>query len=97
MNPRARTQDIDTHWLGDELIVYDLRSHEVHSLPTFVARVWESADGTRSVSDLTKLITGPDLEIDSAKLSEALIQLAGADLMEGIKPGGSTSGQNRAA
>ena len=77
MEPRARKEDLEIQRMGDEMVVYDLRSHQAHALDATAIQVWELADGTRDVATLTQLLharIGGDV---SAEEVEATLQRLG--------------------
>jgi len=47
--PRARNQGLLARDLGDEVVVYDLESHQSHCLNRTAALVFRACDGRRSV------------------------------------------------
>jgi hypothetical protein len=67
--------------LPDELLVYDREQHRAHCLNRTAALVFRQADGTRSPSEIARLLDSgaPDAE-QAVKL--ALAQLAEAGLLE---------------
>jgi len=67
--PVARSQDLLSEEIGDELLVYEERDHTAHRLNRTAALVWQSSDGTRTVADLV------------AVLGEQLGELADEDLV----------------
>jgi hypothetical protein len=56
--PRARTEDLVTTELDDELLVYDLRAHRAHALNPTAARVWQRCDGRHTIAELAALPGG---------------------------------------
>jgi len=52
--PRARTEDVITEWVDDELVVYDQRSQTAHCLSRDAASVWELCDGHLSEAEIAK-------------------------------------------
>jgi hypothetical protein len=52
MTPQSRKEQLLTQRVGDELVVYDERTHEAHRLNRTAAEVWEQADGARTVPEL---------------------------------------------
>jgi hypothetical protein len=67
MEPRARRDDLEIQRMGEEMVVYDLRSHEAHSLDAMAVHVWELADGSRDVAALAHLLQariGRDVSAD---------------------------------
>jgi hypothetical protein len=66
--------------LPDELIVYDLRRHRAHCLNRAAARVFRSADGTRTVAEIAEGLEG-EPQAREAVVRLALDQLAAAGLL----------------
>lgn len=84
MTPQSRKQQILTQRVGEELVIYDERTHDAHRLNGTAAQVWEMADGVRTVPELatalrTNLATGGHAAIE-AEESETLVRLALEDL-----------------
>lgn len=52
--PRARRQDLVTHAMDGELLLYDRTRDQVHVLNAAAAFVWRASDGTRSVVRTSK-------------------------------------------
>jgi Coenzyme PQQ synthesis protein D (PqqD) len=52
MTPESRKEQLLTQRVGDELVIYDERTHEAHRLNRTAAAVWEQADGVRTVPEL---------------------------------------------
>ena len=51
MTPESRKDQLLTQRVGDELVIYDERTHAAHRLNPTAALVWRLADGERSVTD----------------------------------------------
>lgn len=58
MCPVARKNDIYVEQLPNEVVIYDKISHQAHCLNKTVFTVWEHADGTRTVDELSELLSG---------------------------------------
>lgn len=56
MNPVARTNDVYIQPLSNEVVVYDRTSHQAHCLSMTTFKVWENADGTRSIDQMAELL-----------------------------------------
>jgi hypothetical protein len=54
--PRARTEGLLTEHLDGELLVYDEANDVACRLNPTAALVWQSCDGSRSVSDLVAIV-----------------------------------------
>lgn len=46
--PCARRDDLLVQEVLDELLIYDLRSHEAHFLSAAAAAIWRGCDGTHA-------------------------------------------------
>jgi hypothetical protein len=51
--PKARQEELVIEGLGDETLVYDMRSHKAHCLNRTSALVWNHCDGKATVSEMT--------------------------------------------
>jgi hypothetical protein len=51
--PKARTNDLVESAIGDQVVVYDQATHQIHRLNSVVSTIWELCDGTRSVEDIS--------------------------------------------
>lgn len=83
--PTARTAELLVEELGDELLVYDQRSDQVHCLSLAAGKVWRACDGKTSLEQL-----GSALNIDSELVDRALDELDACGLLDGEAPGGVT-------
>jgi hypothetical protein len=81
--PQARTTDLVTREMPDEILVYDLKRHKAHCLNQTAMLVWKQCDGKQSVSEIATLI-GEDLNatVDEAAVWLAVEQLGKANLLE---------------
>lgn len=70
--PRARTDDLLTTQLEDEVVVYDPARKQAHSLNRTALAVWNHSDGQTSVSELQRRVS----EDVGAPVSEAAVWLA---------------------
>lgn len=87
--PKARTADLITERVGDELVVYDGKSSEAHCLSALAAAVFVAADGKTSTADLAA-IAGRQLQrtVDVPEVEQALAELEDRDLVEPTEVGG---------
>lgn len=83
--PTARTAEVVVEELGDELVVYDQRSDQVHCLGAVARRVWRGCDGKTSADQLSKT-----LKLDSEVVDRALGELDACDLFDGEATDGVT-------
>ncbi len=83
MRPEARRTNIFRENLPNEVIVYDKMTQHVHCLNNTAGIVWESADGTRSIEDLSRLVESR-LKISAGRdlVLTSLEELAKAGLLE---------------
>ena len=80
---QARRADLVLQELADEVLVYDLKTHEAHCLNKTAAFVWQHCDGETSVSELAALMEkewGQPVIEDVIRL--ALKQLSRAGLLQ---------------
>jgi len=75
--PLARSDDLVTEELGDELLVYDSTNKRAHSLSAPAARVWRACDGNTDVEGLSGA-----LELPRETVLRALEELEHAELLE---------------
>ena len=81
--PRARHDRLVVRELPDEVLVYDLESHEAHCLNSTAALVWHRCDGERTVAEIAAALE-PELgEIDEEVVWLALEELWKRDLLQG--------------
>jgi hypothetical protein len=84
MKPVARRDGLLTRDLKDELLVYARDEHRAHCLNRTAATVFRNADGTRTVTDLARLVAPEaDRTASEAVVGETLARLAEAGLLEG--------------
>jgi hypothetical protein len=74
MNAVHRTDDLSVKPLGDELLIYDLKTDKAHSLNSAAALVYRLADGTLDVAGLASHVA-IQLEVSPAE-GRALTELA---------------------
>lgn len=54
--PKARHEDLLIEELGDETLVYDMRTHKAHCLNRTSALVWNRCDGNSTVNEMTRAL-----------------------------------------
>jgi hypothetical protein len=71
--PEQRFDGLVTTEAGDDLVVYDLHTHVVHTLTPVAYRVLQACDGQRGVEQIAVQLglTVPDTELVLDKLTEA--------------------------
>jgi hypothetical protein len=81
--PQARTTDLVTREMPDELLVYDLKRHKAHCLNQTAAAVWKYCDGNKSIAEIASAM-GSDLQadIDESMVWLAVERLGKANLLE---------------
>ena len=68
--PLARTRDLVTQELPDELMVYDTSNDKVHCLNKTAAAIWRQCDGRRTVQDVANALS---FETGAASLDEKTV------------------------
>lgn len=74
--PRAREEGLIVEPLGDELLVYDERTHKSHCLNRAAALVWKGCDGRSTAGEIARRV-GAEL---NAEVEESLVWMALEDL-----------------
>lgn len=86
--PRARQEDLVIEGLGDETLVYDMRSHKAHCLNRTAALVWNRCDGRSTVSEMSAALEKEfHMPVNSNIVWLALEQLGKAKLLSDRLPG----------
>jgi len=82
--PKARTADLITERVGDELVVYDGKSSEAHCLSALASAVFVAADGKTSPADLAA-IASRELKdaVDVPAVEQAIAELEDRGLVDG--------------
>jgi Coenzyme PQQ synthesis protein D (PqqD) len=82
--PQARTKDIVTRDMADEVLVYDLNNHKAHCLNHTAATVWKYCDGKASVPEIAaQLKSDFNPAVDEPTVWLAIKQLSKAHLLQG--------------
>ncbi len=90
--PRGRRAGLLVRSLGDETVIYDLRTHQAHCLDARASRVWRLCDGHTSLPQImADLGTERDPELAAWTVEVTLDQLRRARLLEpdqtrGLRP-----------
>jgi hypothetical protein len=82
--PVARRNGLVVQEVPDEVLVYDLDTNKAHCLNKAAAAVWKSCDGTKSVSDIARVVEielGSNVNDDFVWL--AIDQLGENNLLDG--------------
>lgn len=77
MKAKVRQNDILSHSVDDEVVVYDVASKKAHRLNETVSKVWSRLDGERSVADVAV-----DAGLDESLVTLSICELADAGLLE---------------
>jgi hypothetical protein len=81
--PRARRDDLVVERVGEETLVYDLRTDRAHCLNQSAAFVWDMADGRTSCEEILERIRGAvDPQATPEVVSYALDRLDKARLLD---------------
>ncbi|MEZ5425540.1 MAG: PqqD family protein [Pyrinomonadaceae bacterium] len=81
--PVARKNGLVVQEVADEVLVYDLDTNKAHCLNETAAMVWRNCDGTRTVSDISKVVEGKlGGKVNEDLIWLALDQLGEKDLLE---------------
>jgi hypothetical protein len=86
--PTARQEDLVIEGLGDETLVYDMRSHKAHCLNRTAALVWNRCDGRSTVSEMRAALEKElHTPVNADVVWIALEQLGKAKLLSDGLPG----------
>lgn len=77
IKPLARRNEIVTQEMGDEVLIYDLKSDKAFALNSTSSAIWQYCDGKNSISDIAQKMS---VELKES-VSEDLVWLA----LEGLK------------
>lgn len=81
--PQARTTEIVTKDMPDEVLVYDLKTHKAHCLNQTAAAVWKYCDGKKTIMDITSLLQKDfNTPVDEVTIWFAVDRLSKANLLE---------------
>lgn len=81
--PAARAVDLVVTDIGEELVVYDKRSHQIHHLNPTAAAIWRLCDGRRPLSAVQRMSNARLGEPLSEELvRDAIAKLARARLLD---------------
>lgn len=56
--PKARQNEIVVQEMNDEVLIYDLQTHKAYCLNKTSALIWQFCDGTKTVADISRALTG---------------------------------------
>ena len=76
----ARSEDILFESLSDEVLIYDLRTHEATCLNASAALIWDLCDGQRTIKDVVDALG--NAEVTEHHIGDILDQLCDKNLLE---------------
>jgi len=79
--PKARSDQLLVQRTGQEMLVYDERSHRAHCLDARAARIWELCNGERSDTEIAEAFGEGDA--GRAVVGWTLVELEKSALLEG--------------
>ena len=83
VGPRARTSQLVTRDLGDELLVYDLERHKAYCLNQVAMQVFRHCDGETTIPDMALRIGNAlGMPVDEQAVHLGLLRLEKAHLLE---------------
>ena len=81
--PLARSYDLTAQFVGDETLIYDLRTQKMKILNKTTSAVWRLCDGEHSLNDITRKLSEEfQLYVDPAIVLMAFDQMWREDLLE---------------
>src|SRR5574342_1311326 len=84
VRPRARTNQLVTRDLGDELLVYDLERHKAYCLNQVAMQVFRLCDGETTISEMARRVgSAYGLPVDEQAVRLGLSRLDKAHLLDG--------------
>ena len=84
VGPRARTSQLVTRDLGDELLVYDLERHKAYCLNRMAMQVFRHCDGETTIPDMALRIGNAlGIPVDEQAVRLGLVRLEKAHLLDG--------------
>jgi DNA-binding transcriptional ArsR family regulator len=89
LNSALKREDTIVRQLGDELLVYDLKTNKAHCLNRMAAEVWMLCDGKTTVAEIVRKVG----ETAKSSVDEAVVELALSRLQKAglIEPDSSRS------
>jgi len=83
VGPRARTSQLVTRDLGDELLVYDLERHKAYCLNQVAMQVFRHCDGETTIPDMALRIGNAlGMPVDEQAVRLGLVRLEKAHLLD---------------
>lgn len=82
LNSALKRKDTIVRQVGDEFLVYDLKTNKAHCLNRIAAEVWMLCDGKTTVAEIIRKVGGTKSSADEAVIELALSRLQEAGLIE---------------
>jgi hypothetical protein len=84
LRPRARTNQLVTRYLEDELLVYDLERHKAYCLNRMAMQVFRHCDGETTIPDMARRIGDAlGMPVNEQVIRLSLVRLEKAHLLDG--------------
>ncbi|MCB1023407.1 MAG: PqqD family protein [Acidobacteria bacterium] len=81
--PRSRDEDIVVQEVGDEILVYDLKTNRAHHLNQTISIVWKQSDGNTPLAEIARILSGKlNTRIEEDFVLMALAELKKIDLLD---------------
>lgn len=81
--PKLRSSDIVVQAVEGELVVYDVRTHEAHSLDAVATAIWLAHDGTRDLVEVARHASATSgATVDAAVVAATIGKFAELGLTE---------------
>jgi DNA-binding transcriptional ArsR family regulator len=83
LNSALKREDTIVRQVGDEFLVYDLKTNKAHCLNRVAAEVWMLCDGKTTVAEIVRKVgETANFSVDEAVIDLALSRLQKAGLIE---------------
>ena len=81
MLPVARVSELHVEQVGDDLVLFDHRTHAAHSLNAAAAFVWERCDGEHTGEQIAADARAAEMDLSLAAVLQTLDQLRDKQLL----------------
>lgn len=82
LNSALKRKDTIVRQVGDEFLVYDLKTNKAHCLNRIAAEVWMLCDGKTTVAEIVRKVGETKSSVDEAVIELALSRLQEAGLID---------------
>lgn len=82
LNSALKRKDTIVRQVGDEFLVYDLKTNKAHCLNPIAAEVWMLCDGKTTVAEIVRKVGETKSSVDEAVIELALSRLQEAGLID---------------